>query len=255
MISGLKIKPMGIGRSILFFGVPSAFFTFCIYVLMQRFHTGGMSDVVNFYLTMVLPLTVLLAAALIAFKLEGNDLTWKSLAGRFRLRRMTGRDWLYTLALFLAMVVFQVALGFTAKWLTQFRLFAPPEFLIPAVDPRIPHQIVTDVFMGIPLKGQWWIAGLYFLALIFNIFGEEFWWRGYILPRQELALGSWTWVVHGSFWTLFHVFWKWNLLILLPVCLSLSYVVYKRKNTWIGIVTHMMFNSIPLVGLVIGIIG
>jgi membrane protease YdiL (CAAX protease family) len=255
MNSDNNIKPMGFGISLLYFGIPSAAITFSIYFFMQRFHSEGMSDFVNFYLTMVLPLALMLVAALVAYKLEGRVITWKALAERFRLRGITRKVWLFVLVLFVVMALFQVLLGFTAKWLMQFTLFAPPDFLIPAVDPRLQHNIVTDVFMGVPLKGQWWIAIAYFIALLFNIFGEEFWWRGYILPRQELAFGKWTWVLHGVLWTLFHVFWKWNLLILLPQCLALSYVVYARKNTWIGIITHMVFNSVPLIGLIIGIIG
>jgi hypothetical protein len=50
---------------------------------------------------------------------------------------MTKKDWIYTLILFVIMVVVQVSLGFTAKWLIQFKIFAPPEFLLPAVDPRL----------------------------------------------------------------------------------------------------------------------
>lgn len=255
MDSDNNIKPMGLGLSVLFFGIPSAVLTYSIYHFMQEFHHEGMNDFLNFYLTMVLPLALMLVAAVVAYKLEGRTLTWHDLSQRFRLTRMTKQDWLYTLGLFLTMALAYGVLGFTAQWLMQFKLFAPPEFLIPAVDPRLKQHLVTDVFMGIPLKGQWWIAIVYFVALLFNIFGEEFWWRGYILPRQELAFGKWTWVIHGVLWTLFHVFWKWNLLSLLPACLALSYVVYKRKNTWIGIITHMALNSIPLVGLVIGIIG
>ncbi len=34
-----------------------------------------------------------------------------------------------------------------------------------------------------------------------------------------------------------------------------TYVIYKRKNTWIGIIAYMVFNSVPLIGLIIGIIG
>lgn len=255
MNSENSLKPMGMGASLLFFGIPSVVITFSVYFFMQNFHNSGMNDVVNFYLTLVLPLSLLLAAAIVAYILEGRAFTWNALAERFRLRRMTGKDWLYTFALFVAMAFFQGTLAFTAKWLIQFKLFAPPEFLIPAVDPRLKQNLVTDVFMGIPLKGQWWIAIVYFVALLFNIIGEEFWWRGYILPRQELAFGKWAWVFHGVLWTLFHVFWKWNLIVLLPSCLALSYVVYVRKNTWISIITHMVFNSIPLVGLIIGIIG
>ena len=255
MISEDKLKPMGLGLSVLFFGIPSAVLTFSIYHYMQDFHREGMNDFLNFYLTMVLPLALMLVSAIVAFKLEGRALTWEALSHRFRLTRMTKQDWLYTLGLFLFMALCYGVLSFTAKWLIQFKLFAPPDFLIPAVDPRLEQRFGMDVFMGIPLKGQWWIALVYFIALLFNIFGEEFWWRGYILPRQELAFGKRTWVIHGVLWTLFHVFWKWDLLILLPGCLALSYVLYTRKNTWIGIITHLALNSIPLVGIIIGIIG
>ena len=168
---------------------------------------------------------------------------------------MTKKDWIYTLALCVVMVIIYEALSFTPKWLIQLKFFSPPEFLLSSVDPRLEQNILMNSFMGVPLKGQWWIALIYFIFLIFNIFGEEFWWRGYILPRQELAFNKWTWVIHGTLWGLFHVFWKWNLIILIPSCLALSYVVYKRKNTWIGIITHMAFNSVPLIGLIIGIIG
>ena len=168
---------------------------------------------------------------------------------------MSKKDWIYALVLFIAMIIIYGTLSFTSKWLIQFKLFSPPEFLIPAVDPRLEQNILLNTFMGIPLKGQWWIAVIYFVFLLFNIVGEEFWWRGYILPRQELVFKKWTWVVHGTLWGLFHVLWKWNLIILLPSCLALSFVIYKRKNTWIGIISHMAFNSVPLIGLIIGIIG
>jgi len=45
-------------------------------------------------------------------------------------------------------------------------------------------------FMGLPLHGAWWILVYYAVViLVCNIGGEELWWRGYVLPRQELAFG------------------------------------------------------------------
>ena len=38
----------------------------------------------------------------------------------------------------------------------------------------------------------------------FNIFGEEFYWRGYIQPRQEILNKKWTWLVHGLLWAFWH---------------------------------------------------
>jgi membrane protease YdiL (CAAX protease family) len=253
--SNPKIKPMGIFSSLLFFGIPSAVCGFSIYYVMQKLHQNGINDFINFFSSMVMPLALMLVAALIAFKIEGNNFKWSAISSRFRLKRMTGTDWIYTIGLLAAMILIYQALAFTPKWLIQFKLFSPPEFLIPAVDPRLEQNILLDTFLGVPLKGQWWIAVIYFIMLLFNIVGEEIWWRGYILPRQELAFKKWSWVIHGSLWGLFHIFWKWNLIILLPSCLVLSYVIYKRKNTWIGIIAHMAFNSVPLIGIIIGIIG
>ena len=253
--SNLRIKPMGIMSSILFFGIPSAVCTLSIYYVMQKLHQSGINDFINFFVSMVIPLALMLIASLIAFKIEGNDFKWSTLSSRFRLKKMNKIDWLYTAGLLAVMILIYGTLSFTSKWLIQYKFFSPPEFLLPAVDPRVEQSLLLDSFMGVPLKGQWWIAIIYFIALLFNIFGEEFWWRGYILPRQELAFKKWTWIIHGSLWGLFHIFWKWNLIILLPTCIALSYVIYKRKNTWIGIITHMAFNSVPLIGLIIGIIG
>ncbi len=253
--ANLKIKPMGILSSLLFFGIPSAVFGFSIYYVMQKLHQHGINDFINFFVSMVTPLALMLLAALIAFKIEGNNFKWSTILTRFRLKRMTKTDWAYTVGLLAVMVLIYGTLSFTSKWLIQFKLFTPPDFLLPAVDPRLEQNILLNSFMGLPLKGQWWIAAVYFIALLFNIVGEELWWRGYILPRQELAFKKWTWVIHGTLWGLFHVFWKWNLIILLPSCLALSYVIYKRKNTSIGIIAHMAFNSVPLIGIIIGIIG
>ena len=241
--------------SLMFFGIPSAFFSFCIYFVMQKLYQNGINDFVNFSISMVTPLSLMLFAALMAFKFEGHSFKWSTLAARFRLKRMTKVDWIYAFGLLVVTIVLYESLSFTSKWLIQFKLFSPPEFLLPAVDPRLEQTILLNTFMGIPLRGQWWIAVFYFVFLFFNIVGEELWWRGYILPRQELFFKKWTWVVHGTLWGLFHVFWKWNLIILLPSCLALSFVIYKRKNTWIGIISHMAFNSAPLIGLIIGIIG
>jgi membrane protease YdiL (CAAX protease family) len=54
-------------------------------------------------------------------------------------------------------------------------------------------------FMGIALHGAWWILVYYAVViLVCNIGGEELWWRGYVLPRQELAFGRATWVPRDS---------------------------------------------------------
>jgi len=249
------MKPLGFYKSILFFAIPSGIAWFGIYFVMQKLHQAGVNDFANFFISFVIPLSLMLIASLVAYRADGYRFNWKTFAERFRLKRMTKTDWLCVLILISVQVGLQLSLQFTAKWLVKIPFFSPPGFLVPVVDPNVDPLSFTSTFLGISLKGQWWVAVVYFIILLFNIFGEEFWWRGYILPRQELAFGKWTWVIHGLMWTLFHSFWKWNLLILLPSCLFFSYILYKRKNTWIGIICHMLFNSIPLILIILGIIG
>jgi membrane protease YdiL (CAAX protease family) len=111
--------------------------------------------------------------------------------------------------------------------------------------------------MGIPLPGRWWIAVYYFMVLLLaNAAGEEFWWRGYLLARQELAHGSATWLVHGCLWALFHLFFQWTLQDLthmLPTCCALTFVAQHRKNTWPGIIAHTFGNSGLLLQILHGI--
>lgn len=66
------------------------------------------------------------------------------------------------------------------------------------------------------------------------------WWRGYVLPRQELAFGQHTWIVHGLLWIGFHAFKWWDLISLLPLCLGLSYLVSRLKNNTPGLVMHAL---------------
>jgi membrane protease YdiL (CAAX protease family) len=127
-----------------------------------------------------------------------------------------------------------------------------PEFMNPTsmTNPMVAYN---DAVGG--LRGNW----LPFIAmasvLVFNILGEEFWWRGVVLPRQELAFGKWTWVVHGVMWAFFHIFKWWDVLNLLPICLALSFVSSKLKNTTTGIVIHGVTNGVALLSLLAGILG
>jgi membrane protease YdiL (CAAX protease family) len=103
--------------------------------------------------------------------------------------------------------------------------------------------------LGLPFT--WGLLAYYLAAMfIFNILGEELWWRGYILPRQELAFGARAWIVNGTLWALFHFFYHTTLGVLvsyLPTTLAIAYVAQRTRNTWPGIIGHMVSNlALPL---------
>lgn len=105
------------------------------------------------------------------------------------------------------------------------------------------------------MLGRWDLFVVYFVVLIFNHVGEELWWRGYVLPRQEAAFGRWAWLIHGLMWNLFHVFKWWELVSLLPVTLIISYAAYRFKNNWPGFIAHYLANAFGIFLVLMGVLG
>jgi membrane protease YdiL (CAAX protease family) len=139
----------------------------------------------------------------------------------------------------------------TAAWLASVLPLPLPEGLPHALDPRVAKTSIPTEFLGVGLRGNWGMALVYLVILALNIVGEEFWWRGYVLPRQELVHGQWTWLVHGMLWTLFHAPLWWNL----PSTLSLSYVTSRLENTTPGIIAHCAMNGLGFVMILLGVVG
>jgi len=85
--------------------------------------------------------------------------------------------------------------------------------------------------------------------------GEEILWRGVILPRQEKASGQKAWFFHGLFWSIFHISFGWQLLIIaLPSLFILPYAVQHRKNSWIGVIIHAMINGPSFIAISFGLL-
>ena len=104
-------------------------------------------------------------------------------------------------------------------------------------------------------RGRYWLLGVWFPYWILNIMGEEILWRGVMLPRQEVAFGKYAWIVQALGWGLFHVAFGWELLLtLLPILIIQSYVVQKRKNSWVGVVIHGGLNGPSFVAIALGVL-
>jgi membrane protease YdiL (CAAX protease family) len=102
--------------------------------------------------------------------------------------------------------------------------------------------------------GRYWILAVWAPFFLLNILGEEFFWRGIILPRQEAALGSKAWLANGFGWLFFHIAFPWQVLVtLVPTVLLLPYVVQRRGNTWIGVIIHAALNGLGFLALAFGL--
>ena len=101
----------------------------------------------------------------------------------------------------IAIVLWELALrAFVDEpWVTIFPFLAePPGYGLSGV---FQSQELLD-----RLVGAWWFLGLFVVNAIFNtILGEEFLFRGVLLPKMEGAFGRWSWVANGAMHGFYHL--------------------------------------------------
>jgi membrane protease YdiL (CAAX protease family) len=226
------IRPLPWWQAALFFGIPAILFAL-------NYHLVALPSLDHDSLALIAialigPYVLLLAASLVAYRLEGNILSWAALKDRFRFQGVAKNIW------FLAAILLVFSL--LANWL----LIAIRQQIFRSADTSDMGYAVNMVSDN----GKWLIFLGMLAQVFFNVIGEEAWWRGYILPRQELTYGKYAWLIHGIMWTLFHIYQWWDLAALLPICLSIAYVSQRGKSIWPALVMHFAFNSIDL-GLLI----
>lgn len=221
---------------------------------MPWFIRLGMLPYYAYLLGLGLPLVLLLLLSVLWLRLEGREITWDTLKARFRLHPMDRKAWLWSVGALLLGSVFGYGIMSLLSGLMIRQGIIPipstvPEFMNPTsmTNPMVAYNEAVG-----GLQGNWLPFIAMVSVLVFNILGEEFWWRGVVLPRQELVFGKWTWVVHGVMWAFFHIFKWWDVLNLFPICLALSFVCSKLKNTTTGIVIHGVTNGVALLSCVPG---
>ncbi len=249
-----NIKPMNFAVSILYFGIPAIFMIIGFHVIMPALIKHGLSPFYAYFVGLGTPLALMIAASMVAFVKEGNMLTWKTLSGRFRLYRLSGKMWLFTIAAFIGIIIlYGIAIKLNMALINS-NIIPMPESLPAWLDTskEVSLSAMDQAFGG--LSGNIMALFAFLVFLFLNIIGEEFWWRGYILPRQELAFGKHVWYIHGLMWAFFHAFKWWDILSIIPLTLILTFIVWKFKNNTIGIILHFLINGIGLIPIILGIL-
>lgn len=251
-----RLKPMSLWQSAVFTALPAGWAYFAMWVLapaLQEF--TGQPYLVGYLISWGSSEVLIFLAALMVYRLEGNSLKWVSIRERYRLRPPQRKDFAWALITILVMVGTYLALGFTSRWLASYPVFSPHPAFPAELKPGAEQEIIPGIFMGMTLKGQWGVLLAYLVGWLFNIVGEELWFRGFMLPRQELSHGKAAWIVNGLCFNFFHVMWKWNLIALLPGSLFLSFVSQRRKTTWVAILAHGFLNITTAITIAASVLG
>lgn len=250
-----QMKPIGFFTSAAFFSIPAILTGLLVYVIAPILNGKGVSKPLIYIIIFIVPMILLFIISFITLKIERGRIIWPDMKDRFRLKRMSKRDWLYTSGLLIFIISFHYLLSFTPKALSKLPFFAPPQYVPPVANPNIENIAFQQSYLDIPLKDNWWVLIIFILIMFFNIIGEEFLWRGYILPRQELQYKNKAWLINGLLWNLSHICWRWNMVMILPGCLAIPFVSQKLKNTYPGIIVHTILNGFTIIPIIQGIIG
>ena len=171
-------------------------------------------------------------------KSEGFKLNKETLTSRLRFHKLTKTDLVWTL------------IGFVAVSLTSVVILKLLVLIVGEFDPSPSFMSFETIS-----KGRYWILAVWLPFWILNILGEEFLWRGVLLPRQEIAFGKYTWMVHGLGWGLFHLAFGWKLVLtLIPLLFIQSFIVQKTKNSWTGVILHAGLNGPSFVAISLGLL-
>lgn len=253
----LRLMPFGWGASLALFGVPALTVGLAFYGLRPWLVLQGYSGLTSYLAALCIPMALMFAAALIAYhRVEGRPLNVGAFARRMRFTRPTWQDAIWGLALFIVGMLSYGGLSQVGLILVRSGALPLPPELPLLTDPTAPFSIeVLDAAAGGRIRGQWPVIVLFAVTFFFNIAGEELWWRGFILPRQEAAFGHHAWLIHGVLWAAFHGFKYWDLFGLLPICLLIAFAAQRLQRNWASLIAHALFNVGGVIIVSLAVIG
>jgi len=203
----------------------------------------------------------LFVLSMIIVRREEGNLRWATVKRRLRLGtprdpktgEMHRRLWLWLIPLLIATTVWELALTSYADglWVSAFPFFAePPGFSMTAF---FQAPAVLD-----RLVGAWWFFALFVVQAIFNtILGEEFLFRGVLLPKMEGVFGRWSWVANGVLFGFYHVHQPWGIAgSVISGAFLYAYPTWRFRSTWMGIVVHSaqtVYFGFLILGIVLGL--
>ena len=152
-----------------------------------------------------------LIVGLVLLRREGYKLALAALRDRIRWKFPKGRKaWLIALVVLVAGMVLSMMMGGVNRELASVPGFMPPDWWPAASNPTVRVTSAADAFPDIALQGNILFVLLNFMiGLVFNIFGEELYYRGFLMPKMRGVFGRWDWVANGILFTLKHVYQRW----------------------------------------------
>lgn len=242
--------------------VPMGVLSWVIYPrLAPNFGSDPLAAGVTRMVLITLGLMWQFALTLIIVRREEGDLRLATIRRRLRLNTpcdaKSGRPrrvlWLWLIPFIAAAAVWDIALTSPVEtaWVSAFpALGEPPGYGFDAV--------FESAIMLERLEGAWWFFGLFVFSAAFNsILGEEFLFRGVLLPKMEGVFGRWSWVANGFLFGLYHIHQPWGIAgNVVSGALFLALPARRFRSTWMSIIIHSvqsLYFAFLILGIVLGL--
>jgi len=193
---------------------------------------------------------------IILYREEGN-IRLKTIRCRYWLNHpqspKTGQEnkklwwWIIPLILLTVSVEFLIFGPLNELWVSAFPFLAEPPGYAAASLFEIPEQWV----------GAWNLLAIFTVLAVFNTFlGEEFVFRGLMLPKMAGFFGKWDWVANGVLFGVYHLHQPWGLPSSILLGLIFAFTGKRFRTNWFPIILHSgqsVFIFVLILGLVLGL--
>jgi membrane protease YdiL (CAAX protease family) len=195
---------------------------------------------------------------MIVVRQEEGDLRLSTIKRRLRLGApqdpKTGKRrhllWLWVVPALIGIALLDVVLASPIKrlWVSALPFLAePPGYSFDAIFESA--EIMEH------LVGAWWFLALFVVFALFNtILGEEFLFRGVLLPKMEGVFGRWSWLANGVLFGLYHLHQPWGIpTAIIGGVLCEALPAWRFRTTWISIIVHSA-QSVLFAFLILGVV-
>jgi len=115
-------------------------------------------------------------------------------------------------------------------------------------------QLALDAVMSPEYVGAWWLLGLVLVSNLFNHFlGEEWLFRGVLLPKMKGVFGKWDWVANLALFGLYHLNKPWESLGIFTSFLITGWASRRFQSNWIFVIVHG-FNGVIIFVMTLAVV-
>jgi membrane protease YdiL (CAAX protease family) len=122
-----------------------------------------------------------------------------------------------------------------------FTLTTPLQEVVLTVAPFLRPWVISGQDLLSPefAAGQWWLLGVMLVSMLFNyFFGEEFLFRGVLLPKMKGVFGRWDWFMNVVLFSFWHWHQPWGFLSVIASFLIAGWASRRYQCSWIFLIAH-----------------